>query len=206
MAQLSNPAKWPDDEPVEDGLSKMTPHLRRKLGDLGPAFPELRKARLPLRPLRDGHTVLTWMARSHLPAQKVDTADGEVHAVKSVQKYLREHRISGIQNQMAIVTALQAEEVLTDRIYYCLHQLVAGNRGRPPTPQRAVTRPRSSRDSPTLVARCPCCARRSTHPSHLLSPPTSMPCRHDRPDRPLWSSQRVRLSTFNQVKKGRKRG
>ena len=202
MAQLSNP----DDEPVEDGLSKMTPHLRRKLGDLGPAFPELRKARLPLRPLRDGHTVLTWMARSHLPAQKVDTADGEVHAVKSVQKYLREHRISGIQNQMAIVTALQAEEVLTDRIYYCLHQLVAGNRGRPPTPQRAVTRPRSSRDSPTLVARCPCCARRSTHPSHLSSPPTSMPCRHDRPDRPLWSSQRVRLSTFNQVKKGRKRG
>jgi len=26
--------------------------------------------------------------------------------------------------------ALKAEEVLTTRIYYCLHQLVAGNRGR----------------------------------------------------------------------------
>jgi hypothetical protein len=133
MAQLSNPAKWlPHYDPVVDGMSKMTPHLRRKLGDLGPAFPELRK--------------------------KVDTADGEVHAVKSVQKYLREHRISGIQNQMAIVTALRADEVLTDRIYYCLHQLVAGNRGRPawraspPTPQRAATRPRSSRDAPAVLA------------------------------------------------------
>ena len=143
------------------------------------------------------------------PAQKVDTADGEVHAVKSVQKYLREHRISGIQNQMAIVTALRAEEVLTDRIYYCLHQLVAGNRGRPawraspPTPQRAATRPRSSHESPTLVARRPCCGRRLTHPSHLSSPPTCMPCRHDRLDGPLWSSQRVRLYTCNQVKKER---
>jgi hypothetical protein len=65
MAQLSNPAKWLPHEPVVDGMSKMTPHLRRKLGDLGPAFPELRKARLPLRPLRAGLTVLTWMARSH---------------------------------------------------------------------------------------------------------------------------------------------
>ena len=66
MAQLSNPAKWlPNYDPVVDGMSKMTPHLRRKLGDLGPAFPELRKARLPLRPLRAGLTVLTWMARSH---------------------------------------------------------------------------------------------------------------------------------------------
>jgi len=159
MAQLSNPAKWvPDYDPVVDGMSKMTPHLRRKLGDLGPAFPELRKARLPLRPLRAGLTVLTAFPELPRPAQKVDTADGEVHAVKSVQKYLREHRISGIQNQMAIVTALRADEVLTDRIYYCLHQLVAGNRGRPawraspPTPQRAATRPRSSRDAPAVLA------------------------------------------------------
>lgn len=84
-------------------MSKMTPHQRRKLGYLGPAFPELRK--------------------------KVDVADSENHAVRHVQKYLRDHRISGIQNQMYIIMALHAEEVFTDRIYYCLHQLVAGNRG-----------------------------------------------------------------------------
>ena len=120
------------------------------------------------------------------PAQKVDTADGEVHAVKSVQKYLREHRISGIQNQMAIVTALRAEEVLTDRIYYCLHQLVAGNRGRPawraspPTPQRAATRPRSSRDAPAVLAARLAHARRATPLlwSPLDSPVSSLVAAH----------------------------
>lgn len=46
MAQLSNPAKWmPDYEPTVDGMSKLTPQMRRTLGDLGAGFPELRKVR-----------------------------------------------------------------------------------------------------------------------------------------------------------------
>ena len=51
MAQLSNPAKWlPDYEgPVVDGMSKLTPHMRRKLGNLGKGFPDLRKVRAPPR-------------------------------------------------------------------------------------------------------------------------------------------------------------
>lgn len=75
------------------------------------------------------HAAFSWLARACHP-QKVDVADSENHAVRHVQKYLRDHRISGIQNQMYIIMALHAEEVFTDRIYYCLHQLVAGNRGR----------------------------------------------------------------------------
>mmetsp|Transcript_39856 Transcript_39856/g.105290 ORF Transcript_39856/g.105290 Transcript_39856/m.105290 type:complete len:123 (+) Transcript_39856:104-472(+) len=104
MAQLSNPAKWtPGYEAEHDGSSKITPHMRRKLGNLGPNFPELRK--------------------------RVDAADSEVHAVKAVQRYMRDNKIIGIQNQMHIITALKEEEVFTDRVYFCLHQLVAGNRG-----------------------------------------------------------------------------
>ena len=35
----------------------------------------------------------------------------------------------GIGNQMNILFALKAEEVLSDRVWYCVHQLVAGNSG-----------------------------------------------------------------------------
>ena len=139
MAQLSNPGKWTDgyaDRPF-DGASKLSPHLMRKLGNLGPGFPELRKVHLPYLPKHASATSascgspMRWAHQACFPfrTQKVDTADSEAHAVKSVQKYLRDNKINGIANQMTIVVALRGEEVLTDRIYYCLHQLVAGNAG-----------------------------------------------------------------------------
>ena len=46
--------------------------------------------------------------------------------MKKVQKYLREHHITGIQSQMRIASALKGEGVLTDRVWYTLHTLIAG--------------------------------------------------------------------------------
>ena len=47
--------------------------------------------------------------------------------MKTFQKYLKDNKITGIANQMNVLMALKAEEVLSDRVWYCLHQLVAGN-------------------------------------------------------------------------------
>ena len=40
---------------------------------------------------------------------------------------MKENGIQGIQNQMRIAMALKAEGVLTDRVWYTMHTLIAGN-------------------------------------------------------------------------------
>ena len=47
--------------------------------------------------------------------------------IKKVQRYLKNNGINGIANQMKIAMALRGEHVLSDRVWYCLHQLIAGN-------------------------------------------------------------------------------
>ena len=53
--------------------------------------------------------------------------NSDQHRIKSIQKYLRENQITGIANQMRIAMALRAEGVLSDRVWYTLHTLIAGN-------------------------------------------------------------------------------
>ena len=53
-----------------------------------------------------------------LTEQKVDLGDSDVHKVKTVQKYLKDNKITGIGNQMNVLMALKAEEVLSDRVWY----------------------------------------------------------------------------------------
>ena len=59
--------------------------------------------------------------------QDIDLGNSDVHRIKRFQKYLRDNQIMGIQNQMRIAMALKAEGVLTDRVWYTMHTLIAGN-------------------------------------------------------------------------------
>ena len=62
-----------------------------------------------------------------LAAQDVDLGNSDVHRIKRIQKYLKDNNITGIQNQMRIAMGLKAEGVLSDRVWYTLHTLIAGN-------------------------------------------------------------------------------
>lgn len=99
MAMLSR-LPVPKDRPY-DGGSQLSQYRRMCLGDLGDEFPKLRK--------------------------DVDLADSDIHRIKKIQKYLKDKSITGIQNQMRIAIALQNEGVLSDRVWYTLHTLIAGN-------------------------------------------------------------------------------
>ena len=59
--------------------------------------------------------------------QDIDLGNSDVHRIKRFQKYLRDNQIMGIQNQMRIAMALRAEQVLSDRVWYTMHTLIAGN-------------------------------------------------------------------------------
>ena len=64
---------------------------------------------------------------SRARAQDIDTANSDIHRIKRIQKYLRDSNINGIANQMNIAVALYGEGVLSDRVWYTLHTLIAGN-------------------------------------------------------------------------------
>merc|ERR1740138_1605924 len=59
--------------------------------------------------------------------QRRNLGDHDIKRIKSIQKYIKDNHISGIQSQMRIAMGLRAEGVLTDRVWYTLHTLIAGN-------------------------------------------------------------------------------
>ena len=126
MAMLS---RGPPKDRDYDGASQLSQQQRRNLGDLGAGFPELRKVRTR-RISSPG--IKTFHTRSYtlspcFCAQAVDLANSDQDRIKKTQKYLKENGIQGIQNQMRIAMALKAEGVLTDRVWYTMHTLIAGN-------------------------------------------------------------------------------
>ena len=60
-------------------------------------------------------------------AQDVDLANDDIARIKKIQKYLKDNSITGIANQMRIAQGLKGEGVLSDRVWYTLHTLIAGN-------------------------------------------------------------------------------
>lgn len=54
-------------------------------------------------------------------------ANGDRDRIRKLQKYLKENMITGIQNQMSILTALKLEGVVSDRVHYACHTLIVGN-------------------------------------------------------------------------------
>ena len=62
-----------------------------------------------------------------LLAQEIDLANDDIARIKKFQKYLKENSITGIQAQMRIAVALNSEGVLSERVWYTLHTLIAGN-------------------------------------------------------------------------------
>lgn len=107
--------------------------MKRTLGDLGEDFPKLRKVRSQCQFLTcTANAAPAWQfvtCQRHRPprAQDIDLANDDIARVKKFQKYLRENMITGIQSQMKIAMALKAEGVLTDRVWYTVHTLIAGN-------------------------------------------------------------------------------
>ena len=59
--------------------------------------------------------------------QDIDLANGDRDRIRKLQKYLKDNHISGIQNQMRILIALKLKGVLSDRVHYTAHTLIAGN-------------------------------------------------------------------------------
>ena len=127
MAMLSRGP--PKDRPY-DWESQLSEQQRRTLGDLGEDFPKLRRVRSPPARANASHgwadptSHASRVARFY--SQEIDLANDDISRVKKVQKYLRENHITGIQSQMRIASALKGEGVLTDRVWYTLHTLIAG--------------------------------------------------------------------------------
>ena len=59
--------------------------------------------------------------------QDIDKANDDIARIKKIQKYLKDNNKTGIGNQMPIAMALKSEGVLSDRVWYTLHTLIAGN-------------------------------------------------------------------------------
>ena len=130
MAMLSRgPAK---DVPY-DGESQLSQYQRRVLGDmLNENFPKLRKVRAArcifVREEKSPLPLLLLTCRvSPLAPQDIDLADNDIKRIQKIQKYMKDNGVSGIQNQMKIACALKQEGVLSDRVWYTLHTLIAGN-------------------------------------------------------------------------------
>ena len=54
-------------------------------------------------------------------------ANDDVRRIRAIQQYLKDNGIFTLQKQMQIAMALRAEGVLSDRVWYTLHTLIAGN-------------------------------------------------------------------------------
>ena len=128
----------PKDRPY-DGMSQLSQQQRRTLGDLGEEFPKLRRVRgardterarhpsVSARPPTSAGRSLTRRSPLARAAQDIDLANDDIARVKKFQKYLKDNGIMGLANQMKIYYGLKAEGVLSDRVAYTLHTLIAGN-------------------------------------------------------------------------------
>ena len=59
--------------------------------------------------------------------QAIDEGHDDVKRIKTVAKYLKDNSMQSIQSQMRIAMALKEEGVLSERVWYTLHTLIAGN-------------------------------------------------------------------------------
>ena len=57
----------------------------------------------------------------------MDVANDDIRRIRVIQQYLKDNGIFTLQKQMQIAMALRAEGVLSDRVWYTLHTLIAGN-------------------------------------------------------------------------------